>query len=221
MVQKPNQDNTTSALKGNEVKSNEILMRTGISLIAQERTRQIEELKRSIDGDVLVHTCDELAFAAASYAIPEEHRLYTQDKKKPVLFCWDSEAWKPCPNDRIKELQKAGALIAAEIDRLLRLDFDLRDNISKLGMFFFRAGCENINFLERLRDSENLWDFLIHYGVNSSLLNPFLKCCWNDGREMFMSISNDELEEIYLNILNVRIDLLLRASNIDLVTPKK
>jgi hypothetical protein len=32
--------------------------------------------------------------------------------------------WKPTPNDRIKELTKAGALIAAEIDRLLALKGD-------------------------------------------------------------------------------------------------
>jgi hypothetical protein len=28
--------------------------------------------------------------------------------------------WKPSPDDRFRELVKAGALIAAEIDRLLR-----------------------------------------------------------------------------------------------------
>jgi hypothetical protein len=35
---------------------------------------------------------------------------------------WDREWWKPTPNNRIRELAKAGALIAAEIDRLQRLE---------------------------------------------------------------------------------------------------
>jgi hypothetical protein len=30
--------------------------------------------------------------------------------------------WKPTPGNRIRELEKAGALIAAEIDRLSRLE---------------------------------------------------------------------------------------------------
>jgi hypothetical protein len=30
--------------------------------------------------------------------------------------------WKPTPSDRIRELTKAGALIAAEIDRLKRAE---------------------------------------------------------------------------------------------------
>lgn len=33
---------------------------------------------------------------------------------------WEARFWKPCPDDRARELVKAGALIAAEIDRLQR-----------------------------------------------------------------------------------------------------
>lgn len=210
MVHKPNQDNTTTAPKANQ--SNEILMQTGISLIAAERTRQIEELNRSVDADVMIHTCNELAFAAATYALPEEHRMYLSDNSKPVLFCWDSEAWKPSPNDRVKELQKAGALIAAEIDRLLRLQFDLRKSIIDIGIFFFRAGKNNVDFVDRLRSSEKLWSYLIHCGVSDTHLNIFLKCCWNDGREMFGLLENDALEEVFHGILNIRVELLLSQS---------
>ena len=32
---------------------------------------------------------------------------------------WNVVWWKPTPDDRIRELAKAGALIAAEIDRLI------------------------------------------------------------------------------------------------------
>lgn len=38
------------------------------------------------------------------------------------IWPWDKSWWKPTPDDRIRELIKAGALIAAEIDRLQRLN---------------------------------------------------------------------------------------------------
>lgn len=42
------------------------------------------------------------------------------DASVPTDWPWDDEWWKPVPDDRVRELTKAGALIAAEIDRLLR-----------------------------------------------------------------------------------------------------
>ena len=38
----------------------------------------------------------------------------------PAHWPW-LDGWKPTPDDRIRELAKAGALIAAEIDRLQRI----------------------------------------------------------------------------------------------------
>ena len=69
------------------------------------------------------HENHELALAAISYAAavasPDENR---DGRQRP---CWDwpwSEAqWKPSASD-VRNLVKAGALIAAEIDRLRRLD---------------------------------------------------------------------------------------------------
>lgn len=90
------------------------MMKTGIEVIAAERERQINE-----EGWTACHddryTLGQLAKAATCY-------LYKNDDGKPFWFwpfqmCW----WKPTPDDRIKELAKAGALIAAEIDRLQRL----------------------------------------------------------------------------------------------------
>lgn len=99
---------------------------TGAELIAQERQRQIEEEGWTIEGDVQKHSEYDLAFAAMCYACP-----YPKDKSGPVVFfksktCpimwpWDAKWWKPTPNDRKRELVKAGALIAAEIDRLQSL----------------------------------------------------------------------------------------------------
>ena len=60
---------------------------------------------------------NELVLAAMCYAEPNRC-----GDGVPPAFPWDACWWKPSPNDRIKELTKAGALIAAEIDRLIRSD---------------------------------------------------------------------------------------------------
>jgi hypothetical protein len=92
---------------------------TGVERIAAERQRQIEE-----EGWSEYHddrwTQDELAVAAACYALPPHVRrddVLPEPEHWPWDWCW----WKPTPDNRIRELEKAGALIAAEIDRLLRM----------------------------------------------------------------------------------------------------
>lgn len=91
---------------------------TGVELIAQERSRQIEEKGYHIEHDVIWQDEEQLALAASCYALPEKHRTYTYEKKSPFRWPWDEPWWKPSPKDRKRELIKAGALIAAEIDRL-------------------------------------------------------------------------------------------------------
>lgn len=89
----------------------------GIELIAEERERQISEGGWDTYHDDY-HCQGELAVAAACYALPKEAR-----SKLPlvVYWPWEMEWWKPSPDNRVKELTKAGALIAAEIDRLQRV----------------------------------------------------------------------------------------------------
>jgi len=96
----------------------------GVERIAAERQRQIEE-----EGWTVAHDDDwendELALAAACYAIPKRRRKRKDDwnvSMRRYLWPWDERWWSPTPNNRIRELEKAGALIAAEIDRLLRLE---------------------------------------------------------------------------------------------------
>lgn len=97
-------------------------MKTGIELIAQERKRQIEEEGWDAEHDRLANNDEQLAEAAALYALPEIRRSYRYDIRN--LWPWDMKWWKPTPDNRIKELTKAGALIAAEIDRLQHQDND-------------------------------------------------------------------------------------------------
>lgn len=101
----------------------------GCDLILAERKRQIEAEGWSEQHDAS-HTHGELARAAACYAIgspevkaPRRVRQTTGvTTSESVIFeqvwPWEERWWKA--GDRVRELVKAGALIAAEIDRLNR-----------------------------------------------------------------------------------------------------
>lgn len=84
---------------------------TGAELIAQERERQVHEEGWDANHDRW-HSTWELARAARCYAIP----LVRANTEMPILWPWSGEWWKPS-DDPIRNLVKAGALIAAEIDR--------------------------------------------------------------------------------------------------------
>jgi ParB-like chromosome segregation protein Spo0J len=100
---------------------------TGIELIAAERQRQIDVEGWSAEHDD-EQVKGELSGAAAAYA---EYATQQVAKKLvelpggarwvPMLFPlnWFKEWWKPSP-DPIRNLVKAGALIAAQIDLLQR-----------------------------------------------------------------------------------------------------
>lgn len=89
----------------------------GVELIAQERLRQIAEEGFTAEHDD-EHRAGELAEAASCYAAQYQD---CRQSLPPTWWPWDREWWKPTPDNRIGELVRAGALIAAEIDRLQRL----------------------------------------------------------------------------------------------------
>lgn len=101
-------------------------MKEAIDLVIKERMRQVdkygytdEHIKNSPEdyGD------EELARAAAVYSLPEGYRFWSEGRDRvSSFFPWDNEYWKPSPDDRIKELTKAGAMIVAEITRLLNTE---------------------------------------------------------------------------------------------------
>lgn len=101
----------------------------GSQLIAAERERQIASEGWTPKHDD-THRNEELALAAVAYALPpgqrDTHTIEApfsdsgEDEVIPVFWPWYGRYWRPTPDDRIRELVKAGALIAAEIDRLRR-----------------------------------------------------------------------------------------------------
>jgi hypothetical protein len=102
-------------------------MKTGIELIAEERMRQIEVEGWTIEHDK-THYNGQIALAAACYALPDHIQPLSVESgmmtgvfltvKRMAFWPWSRKWWKPTPDNRIRELVKAGALIAAEIDRL-------------------------------------------------------------------------------------------------------
>ncbi len=104
---------------------------SGIEQIAAERLRQTQKLGWSPDHDD-EHDGD-LAAAAVCYAsVPYRHQRFSKARNTtpPAGWPWSDDDWKPGKQqddgiiptrERIRELVKAGALIAAEIDRLERL----------------------------------------------------------------------------------------------------
>jgi len=83
---------------------------TGVELITEERNRQINEEGWSAEHDA-GHDNKEIANAALTY-LGEYCGVETD------VWPWESSWWKPGAD--IRNLVKAGALIAAEIDRLQR-----------------------------------------------------------------------------------------------------
>lgn len=91
-------------------------MKTGVELIAEERQRQLTEKGWTAEHDDQ-HQPGELSSGGVAYAIAAY-------EARPWLFCYRHwpfymEQFHP-KKDPIANLAKAGAMIAAEIDRELR-----------------------------------------------------------------------------------------------------
>lgn len=110
-------------------------MKTGIELIAEERLRQVEAEGWTHEHDDQ-HEDGALALVAALYATPiplytlsidddrdnerKSHRGLTVEANDPWPAEWTSAFDKRQKYNRLRQLVVAGALIAAEIDRLMR-----------------------------------------------------------------------------------------------------
>ena len=89
----------------------------GAREVLTERIRQItDEGWHALHDDD--HNIGELADAAACYALGKEE-VETETGDVVYLWPWPGEWWKPS-SDPIRNLEKAGALILAEIARLKR-----------------------------------------------------------------------------------------------------
>lgn len=101
---------------------------TGIERIAAERKRQIEQEGWAPEHDDQYHN-QQLMHAAGCYlqmgvfldqVRPDRRQAMVDNAGPATRWPWEEWWWKPSP-DPIRNLEKAGALIAAEIDRLERV----------------------------------------------------------------------------------------------------
>lgn len=86
---------------------------TGAELIKEERERQIKEECYNATHDSF-HNVDEFVKAAVSYSIIDLKD--SQENYAYAWWPWNETSWKP--KDRLRNLVRAGALIAAAIDKL-------------------------------------------------------------------------------------------------------
>ena len=109
-------------------KNKENNMKTGIELIAEERQRQIEVEGYSAQHDSQ-HNASEFVYAAIAYTEAakvgvncqeigntNENEIIQRKREMGLYFPWGQTNFKPTTN--IRDLVKAGALIASAIDRL-------------------------------------------------------------------------------------------------------
>ena len=113
-------------IMGNESKKTETSNECqfpGVQRIAAERERQVKEEHWTAEHDDS-HTAGQLAMAACCYA--SWRQLFVKEYRLNGFLFKDPWPWESVPGnifhkDEIRRLEIAGALIAAEIDRLLRL----------------------------------------------------------------------------------------------------
>lgn len=116
-----------SAVIPNDAPTKDVIFTTstGVEAIARERGRQQDSEGFDILRDAQ-YVKGELADAARSYATRAVYLVHLiakgvmqrPNKRPPAGWPWDHDWWKPDNEDPIPNLIKAGALIAAEIDRL-------------------------------------------------------------------------------------------------------
>lgn len=104
----------------------------GLGLIRAERQRQLTEERWTAEHDD-GHTESEMVVASNQYSSLAAVQIRGRGEVKappcfiPKNWPWEPEWWKPS-DDPKRNLVKAGALIAAELDRLNRLDFQAADD---------------------------------------------------------------------------------------------
>ncbi len=132
----------------------------GAEMILAERARQVADEGWTPEHDD-AHDRGELRHAASCYIVAAGDDA-RPNFTPPDGWPFEAEAWKP--SERIDDLVKAGALIAAEIDRLLRrghthgrepgvVPVDLREVIDFLNR---REGTSHRLWLERHATAESI-----------------------------------------------------------------
>lgn len=94
---------------------------TGILLIAKEREEQINKHGRTIEGDSKINKEKQLSWVASTLISP--FKIGSRQKFASMPIDWDEMTLlKMCSKPYKERLIIAGALIAAELDRLTAIE---------------------------------------------------------------------------------------------------
>lgn len=98
-------------------------MKTGIELISKEREEQIKKHSRTVDQDVRLNKKKQLVSAASALILCDSQKEIKAMAEYGCPQGWDKAIWSKMINKPYKErLIIAGALIAAEYDRVLNTE---------------------------------------------------------------------------------------------------
>lgn len=106
---------------------------SGAALIARERSRQIAEegytpeFDRAYEGLQLTWAALAYVENAIQHVLEPKSGWLNETDPVPAYWPWSVETWKP--NGYIDDLVRAGALLAAELDRILAVE-SIRDGES-------------------------------------------------------------------------------------------
>lgn len=96
----------------------------GVQRIVKERKRQIEEKGYTLEHDK-EYQCEELLLLAACYALKNyTFAEFEKEIEKELRAYWGSD-YQPKYKNIIRDLERAGALIAAQIDIQLEREKEL------------------------------------------------------------------------------------------------
>lgn len=113
---------------------NKLSIASKLTYDERERQKKVEKWSEDHDDN---HIEGELGIAALCYEqLPSERDLPGGDiylqTAMPNNWPWGDDWWKPSPDDRLKELVKAGGLYRAEMERLQRKLNKVHVKIEKL-----------------------------------------------------------------------------------------
>lgn len=104
---------------------------TGLEEIQEERNEQIHKHNRSVKNDVIYNGNGEIPQAIKSLVIPDRVREgMDMDGESFKPYSWRSDIWIKMWNKPYNErVRIAGALCAAEIDRLKAVEKEILNNL--------------------------------------------------------------------------------------------
>lgn len=123
------EENIEKIIKKVDAINDQLYTQSGASMILKERIEQIMKHNRFIEDDVVQNTNKELSQAAVRLIYDFSYIKADYDETKLLKLMipknWNAEIWDKMSEKSYKErLVIAGALIAAEIDRLNYIEND-------------------------------------------------------------------------------------------------